>query len=198
MLAQCVGDDGVRTETLFLQKEVNHMIASNRTLVVSTLVAVAVLSRLIPHPPNFAAVGAVGLFAGASLGNRWLSLLIPILAMLISDMAIGWHWMCFVVYASMALYVVGGWWAGHQINPGRLLAASLAGSVGFFIVTNFACWVTMYEHSWSGFIKCYVAAIPFFQNTLASDVVYGASLFAVLKLAELKVPSLRFEASAGV
>jgi hypothetical protein len=171
------------------------MIASNRTLVIATLIAFAVLSRLIPHPPNFAAVGAVGLFAGASLANRWLSLLIPIGAMLISDIVIGFHWMCVIVYAAMALYVVAGWWAGHQIDARRLLVASLAGSVGFFIVTNFACWLSMYERSWSGFVACYVAAIPFFQNTLASDLIFGTSLFAILKVAELKVPSLRFESA---
>lgn len=172
------------------------MIASNRTLVIVTLIAFAVLSRLIPHPPNFAAVGAVGLFAGASLGNRWLSLSIPLLSMLLSDLVIGLHWMCFVIYVAMALYVIAGWWAGHQVDAKRLLIASLAGSIGFFIVTNFACWISMYERSWSGLASCYVAAIPFFQNTLASDLVYGTSLFAVLKAAELKVPSIRFEAAA--
>lgn len=173
------------------------MIVSHRTAVVATLVALAVLSRLIPHPPNFAAIGAVGLFTGASLGNRWQSLIIPTLAMLISDAVIGFHWMCIVVYGSMALYVVAGWWAGPQASPRWLLVASLTGSIGFSIVTNFACWLSMYERSWSGFISCYVAAIPFFQNTLVSDLVYGTSLFAVLKTAELRIPSLRFEATVG-
>jgi len=174
------------------------MIASNRTLVITTLIAFAVLSRLIPHPPNFAAVGAVGLFAGASLCNRRLSLLIPISAMLLSDLIIGFHWMCIVVYPAMALYVVAGWCAGHEINAERLIVASLAGSLGFFIVTNFACWIAMYEKSWSGLATCYIAAIPFFQNTLASDFVYGTSLFVVLKALELKVPSVRFQPSVRI
>ncbi|MBM3965393.1 MAG: hypothetical protein FJ308_10085 [Planctomycetes bacterium] len=101
------------------------MIVSNRTAVIAALTVLAVLSRLIPHPPNFAAVGAVGLFAGAALGNRWTSLSIPIFAMLISDVAIGFHWMCIVIYLSMALYVVAGWWAGQRIDAKRLIAASL-------------------------------------------------------------------------
>ncbi|MBN8603495.1 MAG: hypothetical protein J0M26_20840 [Planctomycetes bacterium] len=167
------------------------MIVSNRIAVIATLIVLAVLSRLIPHPPNFAAVGAVGLFAGASLGNRWLSLLIPISAMIISDVAIGLHWMCIVIYLSMALYVVAGWWAGYQIDAKRLIAASLAASIGFFVITNFACWLTMYERSWAGFASCYVAAVPFFQDTLLSDFVFGLVLFGALRFAESRLPALR-------
>ncbi len=167
------------------------MIVSNRTAVIATLIVLAVLSRLIPHPPNFAAVGAVGLFAGASLGNRWISLLIPLSAMLISDVAIGFHWMCMVIYLSMSLYVVAGWWAGHQIEAKRLIVASLTGSIGFFVVTNFACWLTMYKRSWAGFTSCYIAAVPFFQNTLLSDLGFGLVLFGALRFAEWRLPVLR-------
>lgn len=167
------------------------MIASNRTLVIASLIVFAVVSRLIPHPPNFAAVGAVGLYAGASLGNRWLSLLIPLLAMLLSDLIIGLSGMCLVIYAAMAIYVFAGWWAGQQIDPRRLLVASLAGSVGFFVVTNFACWLSMYERSWIGFVSCYVAAVPFFQNTLAGDLVFGGVLFGILALGEMRFAVLR-------
>jgi xanthosine utilization system XapX-like protein len=167
------------------------MIFSKRNATIALLILLAVLSRLIPHPPNFAAVGAVGLFAGASLQNRWLSLLVPLTAMFLSDLALGLSWMSFVIYGAMSLYVIAGWWAGNRIEPKRLVVASLAGSIGFFLVTNFACWLSMYEISWSGLVSCYVAAIPFFQNTLVSDLAYGSVLFGALKTAELRLPSVR-------
>lgn len=173
---------------------------TNRTIFVTMLIVLAVVSRLIPHPPNFAAVGAVGLFAGASLQHRWLSILIPLTGMFLSDLVIGLHWMSLVIYAAMSLYVVAGWWAGPNIEPRKLVAASLFGSIAFFVVTNFACWLTMYELSWNGFVTCYVAAVPFFQDTLASDLVFGTVLFSALKAGELKLPNVRLQktTAAGI
>lgn len=167
------------------------MLVSSRTRLVAGLVAIAVLSRLLPHPPNFAAVGAVGLFAGASLGDRRASLLVPLTAMFLSDLILGLSWMTLVIYTAMSFYVVAGWWAGNQIQPGRLMLASLLGSTSFFLITNLACWWSMYDHTLSGLVTCYLAAIPFFQNTLLGDFAFGGALFTALKLAELKFPSLR-------
>lgn len=175
----------------------SNMIVSKRNAVIVTLILFAVLSRLMPHPPNFTSVGAIGLFAGASLGNRWLSLMIPTSAMLISDAVIGFHLMCIVIYMSMALYVIAGWWAGQQIEARRLIVASLFGSISFFIITNFACWLTMYERSWAGLTNCYIAALPFFQNTLLSDLGFGLILFGALRLAEWQLPILRPVASGA-
>ena len=167
------------------------MYVSSRTGLIVGLVALAAFSRLIPHPPNLAAVGAVGLFAGASLGSRRASLLVPLAAMFLSDLVLGLSWMSFVIYAAMSIYVVAGWWAGDQIRPGRLVGASLFGSTSFFLITNFACWWSMYDHSLSGLATCYFAAIPFFQNTLLGDLAFGGVLFTTLKLAEIKLPGVR-------
>jgi len=164
---------------------------SSRTSLIVSLVALAAFSRLIPHPPNLAAVGAVGLFAGASLGHKWLSLLVPLAAMFLSDLVLGLSWMSFVIYGAMSLYVVAGWWAGSGIQLGRLVVASLFGSAMFFLITNFACWWAMYEHSSAGLMTCYVAAIPFFQNTLLGDLVYSTALFGVLYFAQQVYPSVR-------
>jgi len=47
-------------------------------------------------------------------------------------------------------------------------------------------WVafTTYPKSLAGLIACYVAAVPFFWNTLAGDALYAALLFGGYALAD--------------
>jgi hypothetical protein len=61
----------------------------------------------------------------------------------------------------------------------------------FFVVTNAACWALSYPRTVAGLATCYVAAIPFFRNTLVGDGFYAAVLFASLVLAERLVPAIR-------
>ena len=48
------------------------------------LILIAAASRLLPHPPNVACVGAIGLFAGCYLAGR-RAYLVPLAALLMSD-----------------------------------------------------------------------------------------------------------------
>ena len=75
---------------------------------------------------------------------------------------------------------------------------ALLGSVQFFVVTNFACWLLYYPHTAEGFAACYIAAIPFFQNTLIGDAVFATALFGGLALAERGFPVLREPAAIAV
>lgn len=170
-------------------------------LVVYILVAAAAL-RLVPHPPNFAPIGAMALFGGASFPSRRLALLFPLAAMLVSDLAIGlvrgdWsmglHGLLPVVYASFLLIVCLGFWLRSRRRVLPIAGATLAGSVLFFIVTNFGVWAlgTLYPKTWEGLAACYVAAIPFFRNTLLGDGFYSALLFGTLAAAEKLNPALR-------
>jgi hypothetical protein len=68
--------------------------------------------------------------------------------------------------------------------------ATLAGSIQFFVVTNFACWVLWYPHTAAGLVACYVAAVPFFQNTLLGDAVFVAVLFGAMAFAEARFPAI--------
>jgi hypothetical protein len=63
----------------------------------------------------------------------------------------------------------------------------------FFAVTNFGTWTLsgMYPLTFSGLAACYVAAIPFFQNTVAGDLFYSGLLFGGFALTERFVPRLR-------
>jgi hypothetical protein len=70
-------------------------------------------------------------------------------------------------------------------------AVTLIGAVQFFVVTNFACWLLWYPHSWEGLMTCFIAAIPFFQNTLLGDAVFATALFGGLALMERGFPAVR-------
>ena len=161
-------------------------------VLVAAIVAAAAM-RLVPHPPNFAPIGAMALFSGAYVGRRGLAFVAPLGALLLSDAVIGFYSGMQFTYLSVALIVLLGWAVRSRITPLRVGAAALASSVLFFLVSNFGTWLSsgMYPHTLSGLAACYVAAIPFFQNTVAGDLAYSALLFGGFALLEGAVPSLR-------
>jgi hypothetical protein len=116
----------------------------------------------------------------------------------VSDLFIGLHVLIPVVYGSFALNVLMGRWLRSRRTGATTVAVTLAGSVQFFLVTNFACWVLYYPHTAEGFAACYVSAIPFFQNTLLGDAAFATALFGGLAVAERGFPSLREPAPAAV
>lgn len=153
----------------------------------------AAAARLLPHPPNFAPIGAIALFSGAYIGRSWLAFAIPLTALVLSDALLGFYSHMEIVYTSFALVVVLGQLALSRKSPLRVGAAALASSVLFFIITNFGEWLYSgtYRHTPDGLVTCYVAAIPFFQTTLAGDLFYSALLFGGFSLLERGIPVLR-------
>ena len=153
--------------------------------VVAAMVVVAAATRLVPHPSNFTPILAMGLFGGARFASIRTSLTVPLLAMLASDVALeiayGWgmHALLPVVYACIAASVGIGVLLRRRRGPVAVLAAGVGSSVLFFSVTNFAVWArgALYPLSADGLLQCYVAAVPFFQNTLAGTLFYSAMLF---------------------
>jgi hypothetical protein len=160
----------------------------------AAIVAAAAL-RLVPHPPNFTPIGAMALFSGAQLGRRPLAFLAPFAALLLSDAIIGFHALMPFVYGSVALIVLLGWVALKRVSALRVGGVALASSVLFFVVTNFGVWLQLgtYPHTLAGLVACYVAAIPYFQNTVAGDLFYSALLFGGFALLERSIPALRPE-----
>ncbi|MGH7238642.1 MAG: DUF6580 family putative transport protein [Candidatus Saccharimonadales bacterium] len=148
------------------------------------LVALVVFSRLLPHPANFAPVAAVAIFSGAYF-SRKLALVVPIVAMFLSDFLMGSYDMIFIVggcYAAIGL--ASSYWLKRP-NLLRGGALTLAGSAFFFLVTNFAVWIWsgMYEHTWTGLILCYEMGLPFFRGTVLGDIIYTLVLFGAMVLA---------------
>ena len=147
---------------------------------VFVLIVLAAASRLLPHPPNFAPVAAIGLFAGALSGRR-IGWLVPLLALLASDLVLGFYHPVGMLWNYLAFgscLLLGSGWLGNRRSLGRITGAVLASSVTFFVLSNFGMWASgYYPRTWAGLVECYVAAVPFFRNTLASDVLYSAALF---------------------
>ncbi|QOJ28370.1 MAG: hypothetical protein HRU80_05560 [Ignavibacteriales bacterium] len=155
-----------------------------KTWLAVSLILVAVLSRLAELPVNFAAIGGVALFSGAYLKNRNLAFLVPLSALFITDLIIGLHADLFAVYFSFVLIVALGMLVSRKPGIMTTAAASVTGSVLFFIITNFSVWVTgtMYPKTLEGLGTCYVMAVPFFGNTLAGDLLFTAVLFGSYEL----------------
>jgi hypothetical protein len=151
--------------------------------------------RLVPHPPNFTPIGAMALFSGAMLAGRGpIAFVAPLGALLLSDLALGLFYPgMVVVYASVALVVLIGWTVASRRQPLAIGVAALASALSFFVLTNLGMWFAsgIYPLTAAGLAACFVAAVPFFQNTLAGDLFYSAILFGGFALLERFAPRLR-------
>ena len=156
------------------------------------MILAAAFTRLIPHYPNFTAVGAMALFGGAYFSKKYLAFIVPTAALFLSDLFLGFYSGMWVVYLSFALIVVIGMQIGQTKKPGRVLLASVSGSVSFFLITNFALFPpnTLYPQSFTGIIESYTAAIPFFSYTLVGDLFFVGIMFGLFEIAKAKFPVL--------
>lgn len=146
------------------------------------LIALSVAGRLLWHPAHVAPVAAAALFAGFFLRSRLLALAVPLTAMFLSDLAIGFYHPAVMasVYAAMCFPVLLRRILRSDVTVLRLVACSLASSVVLFVLSNAAVWQFggLYDQSLSGLVACYTNALPFFRNTLAGDLVWTAILFS--------------------
>ena len=158
----------------------------NRVSVLTAMVLAGTAARLIPHPPDFSPIASLALFGGATFASKRAAFLVPLAAMFLSDLVLGFYTITPVVYGSFALITCLGLWVRRRSTVWRLAGASVTGAVLFFALTNFGMWAwgDWYPRTLSGLAECYLAAIPFFRNTLWSDLFYSAVLFGGLKLAE--------------
>ena len=156
------------------------------------MILLAALSRLLPHPPNFTPITALALFGAVYLDKKH-TFIVPMAALLISDYFLGFYAGVVWVYACfLAIGCIGLWLRNHR-SAGMAIGGTFAGSVLFFIVTNFGMWLSsgIYPHTTAGFVDCYVPAIPFFRNTLLGDAVYVGAMFGLYELMKRVIPSLQ-------
>ncbi|MFH1207055.1 MAG: DUF6580 family putative transport protein [Patescibacteria group bacterium] len=153
-------------------------------ITVLIFVMATVLMRLVPHPYNFIPVGALALFCGTHIRSRW-GVLIPLAAMIVTDSIIGWHSLILFTWGCYALVGMIGWWVRQNKNIGRIVAGTVAGSVLFYIVTNFAVWAftPLYSKTLAGLVQSYIMAIPFYRNTFFGDIFYVTVFFGVFEVA---------------
>lgn len=165
----------------------------DRFVLIVLVIFGAALLRVLPHPPNFTPVAAVALFGGAVLADKRWAIGIPLLAMVASDWIIGFHSLAPLVYLSFIAMVFMGAVLTERRRLVPIAAMGCAASAFFFVVSNFGVWAlgTLYPRTFEGLVACYVAALPFFQNTLLGTLIYSALLFGGLRLLEVGLPRFR-------
>lgn len=180
------------------------------------LIAFGAAMTWVRHPWNVTPMGAIALFAGAYLLNRPLAVLVPVAALVISDLSktlFDPHWgytrETVLVMVFKYLGFVGIALCGQLVRRERSPVAAYVGSLGvsalcgaivFFLVSNFGSWLTPifgYERSIEGLLQCYVLGLPFFRAMLVGDLIYVPLLFGVFALAERAVPALAPAQAAG-
>lgn len=168
--------------------------------VFSIVVVLGFLSRLLPHPDNFTPIIAMSLLAGAYAGRAWLAVLLPLLAMALSDLVLnntiyasyydgfagiqslldnGFSYIALALLALMPLLIP----ARLRSMWSTLFGLGLGGTVLFFVLSNFGTWLgsPMYAQSPAGLLACMLAGVPFFPATLLSTLLYGAIATIALK-----------------
>lgn len=164
---------------------------------VISLVLFAVLTRWLPHPVNVTGLLAVSIFSGAALSNTYLknkpfwqtilAVTTPLLALIVSDLVLGFHETLAYVYASILLISLASqmisqssfWQKDTKKSWMRLPTLTVASSLFFFLVTNFGVWFEMnlYPKTAAGLMMSYVAALPFLTQQVLGDLFFTGVVF---------------------
>ena len=158
---------------------------NKHNLLVAFFILLGVFTRIIPHPPNMTAIGAIALFSGAFLYDKRLAFIIPTITMLISDLVLGYQ-LALSVYLSFLIIVSLGFVLAKKHTGISVINMSLLASVIFYVLTNFSVFISspLYSKTFVGLIECYTLAIPFFLNTLIGNVVYSLIMFYGFKFVQ--------------
>ena len=150
-----------------------------RNIVIASIVILAVLSRLVPHPPNFAPITGIALFSSKKINNKLFGIILPIIPLFISDLFIGISFINIFVYISfIIIYFLG------SISQKIDVKSVFFSSVIFFILTNLGVWYLGYPKNIEGLITCFTLAVPFFINTILGDLFYSFIFFRSYKVAK--------------
>jgi len=148
------------------------------------LIILLALSRLIPHPPNFTPILGMAVFSGAIINKKIVAYLVPLAAMLLSDLYLGFHSGMPIIYFTLVICVLIGTFIESRVTILNSILGITAGVLVFYLITNFTVWYGsgMYENSFSGLITCYIMGLPFLQNTFISSLIYGMGAFLIYEV----------------
>ena len=179
----------------------------NNTLVFSAglLVAMAALTRIFPHPPNFTALGAMAIFGGSVIKDKKLAFLLPLAALILSDVCLqlltsirGFYgvtqffvYAAFLIITALAILI-------RKRSVSNIALAAVWSSAIFFAISNLGVWASSetYPKTLTGLGACYAAAIPFYKNeffgnfilnSFISTAFYSAIMFGAYALLERKI-----------
>ena len=180
-----------------------------QTGIISIIILLAAFTRIMPHPPNFSPMAAIGLFGAAHFAKKWQAFLIPLIGIWISDLVInnfvysshssnfvwfygGFYWQyisyVFIIFAGLFIFNKG-------ISVTNTLGGMVSSSGIFFLFSNFGVWAggAMYTKNFSGLITCYAAGIPFIHNTIISDALFTTVLFGTYYLLQTEYSYLKLK-----
>ena len=180
-----------------------------QTGVLSIIILLAAFTRIMPHPPNFSPMAAIGLFGAAHFAKKWQAFFIPLIGIWISDLVInnyvysisssnfvwfysGFYWQ----YISYILIIFTGLFIFNRgISLTKTAGGMISSSGIFFLVSNFGVWAggTMYPKNFGGLITCYAAGVPFIHNTIISDILFTTVLFGTYYLLQVEYSSLKIK-----
>lgn len=158
-----------------------------KLLILLAVIVLGLLARFIPHPSNFAPIGAIALIAGRELNNRFWSMGLAICMMVVSDLFLGFASSTPFVYLGFLLVSVFSMRLFQgPASPAKYALAPLGSSLIFFIISNFGVWAFdgLYPHSFSGILECYSMALPFFHWSLLGDAFFWVMLTSLVALGE--------------
>jgi hypothetical protein len=169
-----------------------------RAMALVTMIAAAAATRIIPHPWNFTAVGAMCLFGGAYFRRSWQAFFVPMAALVLSDIVLAatrydfslfGYTSIWVGYGLFALTALIGMLLRGRVTVGGVAVAAIGSSLMFFFVSNFVAWIEGhggYPYTPAGLVACYIAAIPFAQNMFLANLFYSGVLFGGMEFAKAR------------
>ncbi len=165
-----------------------------RFLTLSSMILLAALSRLMPHPWNDTPIAAMALFGGAHFEKTSAAYFVAFAALFLSDLFLGFHSTMLFVYVGFGLTVFLGTALKHNRTLMAVPMSAVASSLLFYLITNFGSWLTdpMYTKTLSGLLQSYLAGLPFLRNGLLGDLFYSGLLFGSFAWAQRRLPQLQF------
>jgi hypothetical protein len=155
----------------------------------AVLILAAALAKVLTHPNSVDPIIGMALFGGAVINDKKFAFMLPLFAMLLSDIMIelvfgagkGFYGMGQLVnYGILALITVFGF-SLKKINAKNVIGFSLVSSGIFYVISNLGFFLIdnnkyhLYTNDFKGFINCYIAALPFAKVHI--DLLFSVLLF---------------------
>ena len=168
----------------------------NRSLLIATglLIVVGTVCRVAGFAPQI----AMAVFGAAVIRDKKLAIILPLFSMFLSDIVIELlfrsGYMAYqgfyagqsifdsqlLNYVLLAALCTFGMWA-RNLKPGRIIAATVAAPVFYFLASNALVWLGGGGFSrpltFNGLMLCYTDALPFLRSSLVTTVAFSAVFF---------------------
>ena len=147
----------------------------NDLMIPIIMMTLLIISRMISDIPNFTATIALIMFTSYLIRDKFLSVLVILVSQIISDLYIGIYSSMFFVYGAYVFIALLSPIIMNKLSFKSVLVSSLVTPTIFYIVSNFGVWVagSLYPLTMAGLISCYIAGIPFFDESLVSTIIFS-------------------------